>query len=79
MRLQILSLLAPNFELPLHREQDSPLQIVEFDRAGFQHLRGRIGFVTDLDGSEDMLTKGHIIAGNETMHRELLRVLQTEA
>ena len=34
------------------------------------------GFVSDLDGGERMLTKGNILAGNETMHRELLRLLQ---
>jgi myo-inositol-1(or 4)-monophosphatase len=34
------------------------------------------GYVTDLDGGEDMLATGNIVAGNETMQRELLRVLK---
>jgi len=44
--------------------------------AGILLVREAGGFVTDLDGSDGMMTKGHIIAGNETMHRELLRLLQ---
>jgi myo-inositol-1(or 4)-monophosphatase len=47
--------------------------------AGILLVREAGGFVTDLDGSEDMLTKGHIIAGNEAMHGELLRLLQSAA
>jgi myo-inositol-1(or 4)-monophosphatase len=47
--------------------------------AGLLLVREAGGFVTDLDGGDGMLTKGHIIAGNETMHRELLRVLQSAA
>jgi hypothetical protein len=35
--------------------------------------------VTDLDGSDAMFAKRHIIAGNEAMHRDLLRVLQQAA
>jgi myo-inositol-1(or 4)-monophosphatase len=32
------------------------------------------GFVTDLDGGDaDVLAKGQVAAGNDTMHRELLR------
>jgi myo-inositol-1(or 4)-monophosphatase len=34
------------------------------------------GYVTDLEGGDGMLTKGHIVAGNETMQRELLRLLK---
>ena len=34
------------------------------------------GFVTDLDNGEAMFAKGHIVAGNETMHRELLAMLK---
>jgi len=37
------------------------------------------GFVTDLDGGEAMLSKGHVVAGNETMHRDLLAVLKQAA
>jgi myo-inositol-1(or 4)-monophosphatase len=44
--------------------------------AGILLVREAGGFVTDLDGSDSMMTKGHIVAGNETMHRELLRLLQ---
>jgi myo-inositol-1(or 4)-monophosphatase len=44
--------------------------------AGILLVREAGGFVTDLDGSDAMLAKGDIIAGNETMHRELLRLLQ---
>jgi myo-inositol-1(or 4)-monophosphatase len=47
--------------------------------AGILLVREAGGFVTDLDGSEGMLTKGHIIAGNEAMHGELLRLLQSAA
>ena len=34
------------------------------------------GFVTDLDGGEGVLTKGQVAAGNDTMHRELIRLLK---
>jgi len=34
------------------------------------------GFVSDLDGDDAMLAKGHIVAGNETMHADLLAVLR---
>ena len=34
------------------------------------------GFVTDLDGGDAVLTKGQVAAGNDTMHRELLRLLK---
>ena len=34
------------------------------------------GFVTDLDGGDAVLTKGHVAAGNDTMHRELLRLIK---
>jgi myo-inositol-1(or 4)-monophosphatase len=44
--------------------------------AGILLVREAGGFVTDLDGSDAMLTKGDIIAGNETMHRDLLHLLQ---
>ncbi|MEA2975651.1 MAG: monophosphatase [Alphaproteobacteria bacterium] len=45
--------------------------------AGILLVREAGGFVTDLDGSDAMLAKGDIIAGNETMHRELLSLLQS--
>ncbi len=34
------------------------------------------GFVTTADGGDDVLTAGSIIAGNETMHRQLLDILR---
>ncbi len=34
------------------------------------------GFVSDCDGADEMIAKGHIVAGNETMQKELLRVLK---
>ena len=44
--------------------------------AGVLMVREAGGFVTDLDGTDAMMTKGHIAAGNETMHRELLAILK---
>jgi myo-inositol-1(or 4)-monophosphatase len=44
--------------------------------AGIVLVREAGGFASDLDGGEAMFTKGHIIAGNEAMHGDLLRVLQ---
>src|SRR6266699_3643402 len=43
--------------------------------AGLLLVREAGGFVTDLDGGEAMLEKGHIIAGNESMHGGLLELL----
>jgi len=34
------------------------------------------GFISDLDGGDAILTKGDVVAGNEVMHRELLRLLR---
>ena len=34
------------------------------------------GFVSDMDGGDAVLAKGHVAAGNDTMHRELLRLLK---
>lgn len=44
--------------------------------AGTLLVREAGGFVSDLDGGDAILTKGNIAAGNETMHRELLRLLK---
>jgi len=44
--------------------------------AGVIMVREAGGFVTDLDGGEAMFAKGHIIAGNETMHRQLQAMLK---
>ena len=34
------------------------------------------GFVTDLDGGDAMFDKKHVLAGNETIHRELQTVAE---
>ena len=34
------------------------------------------GFVTDIDGGDGMFDKRHIVAGNETIQRELQRLLK---
>lgn len=47
--------------------------------AGTLLVREAGGFVTDLDGGEAMFSKGHILAGNETIHRELLRLIKGAA
>jgi myo-inositol-1(or 4)-monophosphatase len=47
--------------------------------AGVLMVREAGGFVTDLDGGDDMFRKGHIAAGNEAVHRALLRLLKTAA
>jgi myo-inositol-1(or 4)-monophosphatase len=44
--------------------------------AGMLLVREAGGFVSDLDGGDAVLTKGHVAAGNETMHRELLRLIK---
>jgi myo-inositol-1(or 4)-monophosphatase len=47
--------------------------------AGVLLVREAGGYVTDTDGGDAMLTKGHIVAGNEVMHRELMRLLKGAA
>ena len=44
--------------------------------AGVILIREAGGYVTDLDNGDAMLTKGHIVAGNETMHGQLLKLLK---
>lgn len=44
--------------------------------AGMILVREAGGFVSDLDGGDAVMTKGHVAAGNDTMHRELLRLLK---
>ena len=44
--------------------------------AGTLLVREAGGFVTDLDGSDAMLEKGHMIAGNESIHGGLLALLR---
>jgi myo-inositol-1(or 4)-monophosphatase len=47
--------------------------------AGVILVREAGGFASDLDGGEAMFGKANIIAGNETLHRELLVLLKTAA
>jgi myo-inositol-1(or 4)-monophosphatase len=44
--------------------------------AGVILVREAGGFVSDLDGGDEIFAKGHIAAGNEVMHRELLRLMK---
>lgn len=44
--------------------------------AGILLVREAGGFVSDLDGRDDMLTKGSLIAGNETMQGQMLSLLK---
>jgi len=44
--------------------------------AGLLMVREAGGYVTDLDGGDAMLEKGHIVAGNEAIHAALLRLLK---
>src|ERR1700691_5531664 len=44
--------------------------------AGMILVREAGGFVSDCDGKDAVLTKGQVVAGNDTMHRELLRLLK---
>jgi myo-inositol-1(or 4)-monophosphatase len=47
--------------------------------AGLLLVREAGGFVSDIDGHDAILTKGSVVAGNDTMHRELLRLLKEAA
>jgi len=47
--------------------------------AGLILVREAGGFVSDCDGHDDIFAKGHIAAGNETIHKELLARLKTAA
>jgi myo-inositol-1(or 4)-monophosphatase len=47
--------------------------------AGLILVREAGGFATDLDGGETPWVSGDVIAGNETMHRELMRLLRGAA
>ena len=44
--------------------------------AGMLLVREAGGFVSDLDGRDGIFAKGEVAAGNDTMHRELLRLLK---
>ncbi len=47
--------------------------------AGILLVREAGGFLSDADGGDAILAKGSVVAGNETMHRELLRLLKEAA
>ena len=44
--------------------------------AGILLVREAGGFVTDLEGKDAMFATGDILAGNETMHREVLALIK---
>jgi myo-inositol-1(or 4)-monophosphatase len=44
--------------------------------AGILMVREAGGFATDLEGGDNSLIKGQIVAGNEPIHRDLLRLLR---
>jgi myo-inositol-1(or 4)-monophosphatase len=45
--------------------------------AGLLIVREAGGFVTDCEGKDNMFTTGDIVAGNETMHSELVAMLKS--
>lgn len=47
--------------------------------AGMILVREAGGFITDCDGSDEILLKGHVVAGNEAIHKELLACLKNVA
>ena len=47
--------------------------------AGIVILREAGGYVTDADGKDAILDKGSVIAGNEPIHRHLLKLVKTAA
>ena len=47
--------------------------------AGIIMVREAGGFVTDIDGRDDIFAHGEILAGNDTMHRELLALIKQAA
>ena len=47
--------------------------------AGSILVREAGGFVTDLDGADTPWISGDVVAGNETMHRELVRLINSVA
>ena len=44
--------------------------------AGILLVREAGGYISDCDGTDAMLAKGHIVAGNETLQKELLAILK---
>jgi myo-inositol-1(or 4)-monophosphatase len=47
--------------------------------AGMILVREAGGFISDCDGGDDMYAKGHILAGNDTLQKEVLRLLKSAA
>ena len=47
--------------------------------AGLILVREAGGYVSDCDGGDDMMTKGDVVAGNEAVQKEILRVLREAA
>jgi myo-inositol-1(or 4)-monophosphatase len=47
--------------------------------AGIVVLREAGGYVTDADGKDRMLDNGSVVAGNETIHKHLLKLIKTAA
>jgi myo-inositol-1(or 4)-monophosphatase len=47
--------------------------------AGLILVREAGGYVSDCDGGDEMIAKGHVVAGNETIQKEILRVLREAA
>jgi len=45
--------------------------------AGLILVREAGGYISDCDGGGDMFAKGHVVAGNEAIQKELLRVLKS--
>ena len=45
--------------------------------AGIVILREARGYVSDTEGKDGILAKGNIVAGNEAIHRHLLKLLKT--
>jgi myo-inositol-1(or 4)-monophosphatase len=44
--------------------------------AGLLMVREAGGFVSDCDGGDEIFHKGHIVAGNEFIHKDLVAVLK---
>jgi myo-inositol-1(or 4)-monophosphatase len=47
--------------------------------AGLILVREAGGYVSDCDGGDEMMAKGHVVAGNEVIQKEILRVLRETA
>ena len=44
--------------------------------AGILLVKEAGGYVSDIDGKQDMFAKGSIIAGNESVHRDLMKLIK---